>query len=114
MNVSNKVGVYVPTSEIKVLPGSAIVGPLDPPTSTFRVWIEASTAGIGDLKNFTERVKRAAGRMSEGRPTLATRIVQHWQVVRVAVYDPATSDFIVEDEEKLHAWLKSAVRYHGD
>jgi hypothetical protein len=103
--IRNRVGVYIPMSEINVCAGAAIVAPLDPPDSAFRVWIESAKAGSADLQEFTQCVERAARRMMERTPTMAIRAVQPWQVLRVAVFDVETGSLMIEDADNLKSWI---------
>lgn len=107
------IDVFVPRPgsdlEEEVWAGSGIVGSPAGSTDRLRVDFEGDE---GVYPRYVERVRRAAdrhrwsGEHREGYPTRACAIVDPTEVIAVGRYDPDDNRVIVDDAERLKAWLE--------
>lgn len=96
--------VYVPKDprlESFIVRGSAIVGE---PTESGRVVVYYEGNLYGSAPTFEDRLRLAAGRLSEGYPTIARAWLEPDALLEVGSYEYPSGRFVLTNEPALEAW----------
>jgi hypothetical protein len=92
--------------------GSAIVGRPEPGADDVRIYFEGGVFGQAGMRTLADRAVYACGRLLEGYPTSAARLVPGDALVVVGTFDPVTSRIILtgrRSERAVAAWLGAPV-----
>lgn len=102
------VAVYVPVpgADFGALPGSALVGSRE--GRALVLDLEGNHYDTPGLRRYADRLHHAWGRHESRYPTVARRVVDPAQVLRVGCYDPREGQLLLDDElskARLRDWL---------
>jgi len=101
--------IYVPVAGSifagRVAPTSAIVGSQDRERGLVHCYFEGNLHGAENLKEFSDRVKTAAGRLVSKYPTVAHAWCPKEELIRVGSYNTKTEELLLNDLQTLAKWL---------
>jgi hypothetical protein len=108
--------VYVPVAGSRlrgwILPGSGIVGTVQPGTGRVLIDYEGNKYGAASLGPYEERVYHAHDRHTwrgRGYPTIARALVPFEELIEVGFYDPETRTVHIDRQDVVDDWLAAAV-----